>query len=173
VEAEFVMALMGHRSMLHSFVYAIARDPHLTEDILQEVAVVLWQKFAEFRAGTDFGAWARSIAWREVLSARRSEARAHRYLDETCARQILAAYERRDRSVEPASHRLALRSCLEGLGDHVRELIHCRYALKMSSRQLADRFRRSAQAVDALVYRAKKALADCVRARVAREGEGA
>src|SRR5262245_66469592 len=109
MESEFVKRLMEHRSMLHSFVYALLREPHLTEDILQEVAVVLWSKFSEFRPGTDFGAWARSIAFREVLSARRSEARAHRHLDEGVARQILAAYERRSRAVDPTSHREALR----------------------------------------------------------------
>jgi RNA polymerase sigma factor (sigma-70 family) len=94
MESEFVKRLMEHRSMLHSFVYALLRDPHLTEDILQEVAVVLWSKYSEFRPGTDFGAWARSVAYREVLSARRSEARARRYMDDACVQQILAAYQR-------------------------------------------------------------------------------
>ncbi|MBI3858399.1 MAG: RNA polymerase subunit sigma-70, partial [Planctomycetes bacterium] len=42
MESDFVKKLMEHRSMLHSFVYALLRDAHLTEDILQEVAVVLW-----------------------------------------------------------------------------------------------------------------------------------
>jgi RNA polymerase sigma-70 factor, ECF subfamily len=162
---------MEHRSMLHSFVYAIVRDPHLTEDILQQVAVVLWSKFSEFEEGTDFGAWARSVAFREILSTRRSEARAHRHLDEVCARQILAAYERRQVAVGSTSHRQALRKCLDGLGGTLRELMHCRYSLQMSSREIAQKLSKTAQAVDALVYRTRKTLSDCVRARLVDRGE--
>lgn len=171
MEASFVQRLMEHRSMLHSFVYAIVRDAHLTEDILQQVAGVLWSKFAEFREGTDFGAWARSVAFREILAARRSESRAHRHLDEACARQILAAYERRQAAVDPASHRQALRVCLDGLGGSLREMIHCRYGLGMTSREIARKFSKTAQAVDALVYRTRKSLTDCVRSRLAEEGD--
>jgi RNA polymerase sigma-70 factor (ECF subfamily) len=171
VETKFVKLLMEHRSMLHSFIYALVRDPHLTEDILQEAAAVLWTKFAEFDPGTDFGAWARGVAWREIMAARRSEARAHRHLDEACARQILAAYERRCGAVDTTSHRLALGRCLESLGGDLRELMHCRYGLDMNSRQIGERLSRTAQAVDALVYRAKKLLSDCVRSRLAGQGE--
>jgi RNA polymerase sigma-70 factor (ECF subfamily) len=166
MESEFVKRLMEHRSMLHSFVYALLRDPHLTEDILQEVAVVLWSKYSEFTPGTDFGAWARSVAYREVLSARRSEARARRYMDDACAQQILAAYQRREESVDTASHRLALRRCMGQLNSDLRDIMRCRYALSMSSREIAQKFSRTAQAVDAIVYRIKKLLSDCVRTRI-------
>lgn len=169
METRFVKLLMEHRSMLHSFIYALLRDPHLTEDVLQETAAVLWTKFPEFTPGTDFGAWARGVAWREVLAARRAEARAHRHLDEECARQILAAYERRAAEVDPSSHRAALRECLERMGAPLREIMHGRYALRLSSREPAERLSRTAQAVDALVYRAKKMLSECVRSRLSAE----
>ena len=171
MESEFVKRLMEHRSMLHSFVFAMLRDAHLTEDILQEVAVVLWSKYREFTPGTDFGAWARSVAYREVLAARRSEARAHRYMDESCAQEILAAYERREQTVDTATHRRALRRCMGQLNSDLREMMRCRYALSMSSREIAAKFSRTAQAVDAIVYRIKKLLSDCVRSRLVESGE--
>ena len=62
MDAQFVKLLMEHRSLLHSFIYALVRDVHLAEDILQEMGVVLWTKFGEFRSGSNFGAWAREIA---------------------------------------------------------------------------------------------------------------
>jgi RNA polymerase sigma-70 factor (ECF subfamily) len=171
MESEFVKRLMEHRSMLHSFVYAMLRDPHLTEDILQEVAVVLWSKYQEFKPGTDFGAWARSVAYREILSARRSEARAHRYMDEACSQEILAAYQRREETVDTATHRQALKRCMGQLNSDLREMMRCRYALSMSSRQIAAKFSRTAQAVDAIVYRIKKLLSDCVRSRLVADGD--
>lgn len=171
MESEFVKRLMEHRSMLHSFTFALVRDAHLTEDILQQVAVVLWSKYSEFRPGTDFGAWARSVAYREVLSARRSEARARRFMDDACAQEILAAYQRREETVDTASHREALRRCMGQLNPDLRDIVRCRYALSMSSREIATKFSRTAQAVDAIVYRIKKLLSDCIRTRLVADGE--
>ena len=165
-ESDFVKLLMEHRAMLHSFVYAVTRDPHATEDVLQEVSVVLWSKFSEFEPGTNFGVWARSVAYREILAARRSEMRAHRHFDDAVAQAILSAYERRSERVDATDHRDALRKCLAGIGGDLRKVIHCRYAMRMSSRDIARKFARTAQAIDALVYRGKKLLSDCVRGRL-------
>ncbi len=169
MDAEFARRLMEHRSRLHAFVYALVRDPHLTEDILQEVAVVLFEKFATFASGTDFGAWAREIAYREILSARRSEWRARRHLDVGLAQEIWKAFQRRREGFEPAAHREALRRCLAGLADGVRRVLDWRYAAGLSSEEIAGRLRRTAQAVYAMVFRTKRALADCVRRRMAGE----
>jgi len=166
-EPDFVKLLMEHRAMLHSFVYAVTRNPHTTEDVLQEVSVVLWSKFAEYQEGSNFGAWARSVAYREILAARRSEMRAHRHFDEDCAHAILAAYERRSEQVDTTTHREALRQCL---GGDLRKVIHWRYGLRLNSREIARRLARTAQAIDALIYRGKKLLSDCVRGRL--EGTG-
>ena len=169
-QTDFVKLLMEHRAMLHSFVYAILRNATTAEDVLQEVSVVLWSKFSEFQEGTNFGAWARSVAYREIRAARRSEMRAHRHFDEDCAQAILAAYERRSDAVDTTGHREALRKCMGSIGGDLRKVIHCRFALRMSSREIARRFSRTAQAVDALIYRGKRLLSDCIRGRL--EGEG-
>jgi RNA polymerase sigma-70 factor (ECF subfamily) len=170
-ESDFVKLLMEHRAMLHSFIYAVTRDSHATEDVLQEVSVVLWSKFSEFQEGTNFGAWSRSVAYREILAARRSELRAHRHFDERCAQAILAAYERRSDRVDTTDHRQALRKCLSTIGGDLRKVIHCRYGLRMNSRDIARRLARTAQAIDALIYRGKKILSDCVRGRLERQGQ--
>ena len=57
MEETFVKLLMEHRSMLHGFIYAIVRNPHLAEDAMQEVASVLWTKFGQFKQGTNIKAW--------------------------------------------------------------------------------------------------------------------
>jgi RNA polymerase sigma-70 factor (ECF subfamily) len=171
MDVEFAKRLMEHRSRLHAFVYAFVRDPHLAEDVLQEVAVVLFEKYSDFLPGSDFGAWAREIAYREILSARRAEWRARRHLDLGLAHEIWKAFQRRRTAAEPVVHREALRRCLGGLADSVRRVLDLRYAAGLSSVEIAARLRRTAQAVDAMVYRTKRALADCVRRRMAGEAE--
>jgi RNA polymerase sigma-70 factor (ECF subfamily) len=172
MDAAFAQRLMEHRARLHAFVYALVRDPHLAEDVLQEVAIVLFEKYGDFRPGTDFGAWAREIAYREIMSARRAEWRARRHLDPALALEIWTAFQRRREGPPPATQREALRRCLAGLADGVRRVLDWRYAAGLSSGEIAARLRRSAQAVDAMVYRTKRSLADCVRRRLAGEVGG-
>jgi DNA-directed RNA polymerase specialized sigma24 family protein len=98
--------------------------------------------------------------------------RAHRHFDDACAHAILDAYERRSSTVNTTGHREALRQCLGSIGGDLRKVIHWRYALRMTSREIARRLTRSSQAVDALVYRGKKLLSDCVRGRLEGQAEG-
>lgn len=171
MEAQFVKLLMEHRSRLQSFVHALLRDPHLTEDVLQEMAVVLWEKFADFRPGSDFAAWARDVAYREIMSARRQEWRARRPLSEAFARAIWTAYQRR-RDVDvppPTEQREALRRCLDRLDEGLRRVLDWRYAGGRSSEEIGAKLKRTAQAVDAMIYRSKRALEACVKRRLAED----
>ncbi len=167
MDDRFLRLLMQHRQALHSFVHGLIRDAHMTEDVMQEAAVVLWKKFADFESGTNFGAWAREIAYREVLRHRRREWKAHKHLDEEVVQNILAAYRRREEGLAPADHRDALRNCLEELGGSPRDVIELRYRQGLSSSQVASQLQRTPGAVDAIAYRTKMRLADCVRRRLA------
>jgi len=48
---------------------------------MQEVSVVLWKKFADFREGAGFPAWALGVARFEALAWRRDKARDRLVLD--------------------------------------------------------------------------------------------
>jgi len=170
MDEQFVKLLMEHRSMLHGFIYAIVRNPHLAEDAMQEVATVLWTKFGQFRQGTNFGAWARAVAYREVVALLRKEKKATKHLTEPAARQLMEAYERRQEHVDVADHREALRTCVDELTDDLRKLLSWRYEQRLTSAQIGERLKRSTQAVNSLVYRTKNALADCVQKRLAVAG---
>ena len=132
------------------------------------MAVVLWEKFGEFRPGSDFAAWARDVAYREIMSVRRAEWRARRPLHESFARAIWTAYQRRrDVDPPPAEKHEALRRCLDKLEGGLRRVLDWRYASGLSSGQIGAQLRRTAQAVDAMVYRTKRSLEDCVKRRLA------
>jgi RNA polymerase sigma-70 factor (ECF subfamily) len=170
MEETFVKLLMEHRSMLHGFIYAIVRNPHLAEDAMQEVASVLWTKFRRFEQGTNFGAWARAVAYREVISLLRKEKKAARHLTEPAARQLMEAYERRQERVDVTGHREAPRSCASEPKDDLRKVLSWRYEERMTSAQIGERLKRSTQAVNSLIYRTKNALADCVQKRLSVAG---
>ena len=71
-----------------------------------------------------------------------------------------------EEAVDTATHRQALRRCMGQLNSDLRDIMRCRYAMSMSSREIAQKFSRTAQAVDAIVYRLKKLLSDCIKTRL-------
>ena len=58
----FIGHVMEHQRELYAFILSML--PNLTEadDVLQETNMVLWRKREEFEPGTNFGAWARTVA---------------------------------------------------------------------------------------------------------------
>jgi RNA polymerase sigma-70 factor, ECF subfamily len=97
----------------------ILMDPHAADDVLQEAAVVAWQKRAEFAPGSSFGAWvgqiARNISLRHRESRRRRQSAAIDLVDEPAS--TLAAGGGPDaRDATPADLASAGREMLERLG---------------------------------------------------------
>ena len=59
---EFVRLLTDHQDARRAFVYSFLPNHPEVKDLMQEINVVLWGKRAQFRRGTNFGAWARTVA---------------------------------------------------------------------------------------------------------------
>ena len=72
---QFLHDFLTHRRMLHAFILSLTSDYAVAEDIFQEVSTVLWRKYENYTQGTNFGAWAREVAYREVLSTRKKLSR--------------------------------------------------------------------------------------------------
>jgi DNA-directed RNA polymerase specialized sigma24 family protein len=45
----FLELFLAHRDGLYAFIRLMVRDPDLTGDLLQEVSLVLWEKFGGWR----------------------------------------------------------------------------------------------------------------------------
>ena len=69
----FSRLLTANHSRLRAFIYALVHDHHHTDDLMQEVAVVLWKRYDTFEEGTNFAAWAMKIARYTVLNWRRAQ----------------------------------------------------------------------------------------------------
>ncbi|RYD34105.1 MAG: hypothetical protein EOP86_11750, partial [Verrucomicrobiaceae bacterium] len=78
---------------LRAFIGSVLRDPHAREDVFQEVSRTLWQKFDEFDLSRSFRAWARGIAGRKMLEARRRNARFPLLFPPETVEVILGAFD--------------------------------------------------------------------------------
>jgi RNA polymerase sigma-70 factor (ECF subfamily) len=144
------------------FDYIFSLLPHYSdaEDVFQRTSIVLWQKFADFRPGSSFLAWACRVAFYEVQNFRRTARR-----DRLRFNDALLAQLADERDVAPEGRRLRrdlLLDCIAGLTADQRELLRRAYQGPTSIRQLAEELHRSAQTIYNRLNHIRRALFECV-----------
>lgn len=161
-----VRQLLKHRTLLQAYLFAIVRDPHLTEDLFQEVSVILLEKSSDLGEVRDFWALAREVARREALAALRKRGRSHACLSP----QALDAVERgfQDVSLHEADRRDSLARCVEKLPGPWRRMVELRYWTNLSVSDVAARLSKTQNTVSVTLNRIRIQLADCVRQRLRR-----
>lgn len=169
IPAEFTGLFIRHRAMLSAYVLTLVRDPGRAEDILQDVAMNLMEKFKSFD-GRDFGGWARTVARWHVMNHWRGEFRYQRALKEKVVDLLDEQYhECETRYGNWEAHKEALYRCLEALGETARRMLEMRYVDGLALAGIAKRIGKRAGAVQMTLTRTKDRLADCVRRRLAIE----
>jgi RNA polymerase sigma-70 factor (ECF subfamily) len=157
---------LGQADALRGFILGLAGgDWHLTEDVFQEVFLVVDRRAADFRPDGDFAAWTRGIALRTLLAARRR--RGHdRVFDE----RLLDTLAARAPEVDSWSdHLRAMRCCIASLPARGRQLIELRHLDDLPPPAIARRVGWSLNAVHVALSRLRRRLRRCVAARM-REG---
>jgi RNA polymerase sigma-70 factor (ECF subfamily) len=162
--SDFLRLFLAHQDEIHAFIYALVRDPHLSQDVLQDVALVLWEKFEEYDPARAFAAWARGIAINKVRQQREKDRR----LPAPASEEVLAALARAFDATEAAAapEQDALQACLEELPSGSRRLLELRYEMSLSLAQVSERVARTVAATQKALSRIRIALQQCVRERI-------
>jgi DNA-directed RNA polymerase specialized sigma24 family protein len=79
---EFARLFSRHARRIYGFILTLVFSHQDAEEVFQNTSVVLWDKFAEFQAGTNFFAWASKVAYYEVLNLMKSQRRSHTFSHE-------------------------------------------------------------------------------------------
>jgi RNA polymerase sigma-70 factor (ECF subfamily) len=167
---EFVKLFLRHESDVKAFIGSLVLDPHLRDDVFQEVALTLWRQMDSYDWERSFGAWARGIASRKIMQRRDQDARFPVAFSPETIQAVLDAFERTE---DAASGRLdALRECLKSLPDHSRSLLELRYERGLACEDIARQSGRSLDAVYQSLSRIRTKLEECVRQRLAGVHEG-
>lgn len=156
---ELVDALHAHRGWMLAYAFAITADRHLADDVYQEVAVVLAERWHEVPAGDGRLPWLRQVVRRKALELRR-KARRHPLLSAACAAALAEAF-----APEPepeAQLRGAVARCLARLPPDAREAVERRYRGEQDCQAIAVAIGRSVKAVYALLKRARLLLGRCL-----------
>src|SRR5436190_6739524 len=135
------------RLRLIAYIRSLSGDADLTEDIFQEVSVIVLQKAEEFTSGGDLQAWCRGIA-RNVILREREKSRRLRTFDGDRIVELVDAAFAENSGRDPLENRHSLlRGCLGMLASPSRELLQLRYDSGLPLRQVAQKLGRTESAV--------------------------
>ncbi len=167
-QTQFLRLFAEHEPALRTYIRSLLPSRGDALAVMQEVAVVLWQKFADFEGSRDFRKWAFGVARFEVLAYVRDLVRDRHVFDEALVNRLAddaaAAEPRHD------AQREALEACLQKLKPAQRELVLCAYAKGTRMDELAAQRGQTAMSLYKVLHRIRQALLECVRRQLSTEG---
>lgn len=167
--AEYVGLIGSHQASLRAFIISLMPGVDGVSDVLQETNLVLWEKRAKYQAGTNFGAWAFTIARLEVKSHRKRMRRAGLVLlDDALAESLAEQLQQRhaDQAEESEQRLGALENCLSRLSDDQRELVEHRYYSESNLADFAERCGRPVESLRVSLVRIRAALRKCIASEI-------
>ena len=159
-----------NQGVLKGYVLGLVPEFASAEDVLQEVFLTVTAKANQFEEGSNFVAWARSIARFKVMAhwrARRGEPQA-------LSNEVLESLAASAPEVEPeeqTERERALKGCLAKLSPTVRELVELRYAQEHKPAEIARIKNWTPEAVYVALSRARAALRACLQKQLALSGK--
>ena len=173
---EFIAQLAAHQRRLYQYIFTLLPREHDADNVMQDTLMVLWQKFEQFDAATNFFAWAKRVAYLQTQNYRRRNSRLITVLADNVFEEIASRIESHSDVLQARQD--AIVRCAERLGpaDHV--LLNLRYLPGATIKSIARQLGRPANSVRTSLAQIRRALWECVRAEIvavetyqAKEGE--
>lgn len=167
--ASVVSLLTKHQPDLWAYVITLMPGDPDAADVLQKVNLVLWTKQSTFKPGTNFRAWAFSVARFEVLAHLKKRKREGLVLFDEELMDTVA--EEAPQALAPGDAKLAaLEKCLQKIRPQDRALLDHRYKSNRGLSEFAERVGRSVSALSVTLHRLRAGLRQCVKEQLS-EGE--
>lgn len=159
--SRFLRLFMASEPALRAFVRSLVPTLADSNDVMQEVAIVLWQKFGEYETTEDFRRWSFTVAKWKVLSWQRDRMRDRHVFGVETTELLAEAAEAKSEHLE--AQREALRDCLGKLPSAQRELVSHAYGEQARIDELALRIGVTAMSLYKKLHRIRALLIDCTR----------
>lgn len=162
--SQFLRLYAEHEAALHTFVRSMLRTREEASEVLQDVIVILWQRFA---SAQDFKKWAFGVARLEVLKFLQTRARDRHVFDDDLVNRLADDAI----ALEPRhlTQREALDACLQKLPAAQREMVLAAYTKDTRMDDLATRRGQTPMSLYKLLHRIRQVLLECVRRTLAQE----
>jgi RNA polymerase sigma-70 factor, ECF subfamily len=171
---QFLEAFLKYEADVRAFIAALVRNRQDSDDVFQETALTLWQKYDEYDPQRPFAAWAKGVAVKKVLQCRTRSGRVPTPFSPETISTIVDALERNEPKRPQWSTAVdALEKCAETLPEQHREILGLRYTQGWSIIQIAERLGNTPTALAMTFSRIRARLYDCVQQRLGRSEERA
>jgi RNA polymerase sigma-70 factor (ECF subfamily) len=164
----FLHHFLECEAALRGFIATVIGQASDREDVLQEIALRLWQLYDRYDAARPFTPWALGVAARRTKEECRKSARRPAPLDPAEVERMAVAFEEMSADESGDVH-AALTECLTALPESSALLIRGRYFQRRGIEDLASSSGLTAAAVYQTLCRLRRKLADCIRQRLRRE----
>lgn len=160
-DEDFVQLLVKHEPEIRAFIRASLPSPHYVKEVMQNVSLVAWRKFADLEnPTTDFARWTCVIARYEIMKFRRGLARDRFVLDDNL---LLKLCEEGEAEVSLRARQInQLERCVEKLPKERREFVMEAYAPGVSIKSMAERRGKKPDALYQLLRRIRGELESCI-----------
>lgn len=164
-QEEFVRLLNDAHALLLRYVMSLLGNRHDAEDVLQRASVVMWRRFATFEPGTDFIAWATTVAFYEVRNFQRVTGRCRLEFDDELMHML--AVERVEHVRQWSRRTEALELCVEKLDPANRALVEAVYTEGKPAHEVARQQGCATKTIYNKISFIRRVLAECVQRRLA------
>lgn len=160
-DKRFFQLYVTHQRSIYAFIMANVRNFNDANDIMQEVAMVMWQKFDTLESQNEgFLGWgiviARNQLYRYFTRARKTRL----VFDETLLNEIENQCAEKLKTCP--DHIYALQRCLSGLNESHRQLLMMKFGQQQTIAAIAEKVKRSSSAVYKMISRIHTALQRCI-----------
>jgi RNA polymerase sigma factor (sigma-70 family) len=167
----FEVLAKQHEPMLLAYIRSLVSDHKLAEDIAQQSFLIAYRKIGSLKDPEAFPAWLRGIARLEALSAMRRREREFP-VEPDVLQQLDEAYRvfEQQRPTETWEERFHLvEECYQRLPEALQTVCRLHYFEGRKAWQIAESLSLNLNAILKRLERARNALRDCVRSKLADE----
>jgi RNA polymerase sigma-70 factor (ECF subfamily) len=158
---QLVGLLLRHHRRIYGFILTLVPNLSDADDLMQETAFVMCRLFHEFEPGSNFIAWAITIARNQIISFRKKQ-RSHSKMKfaEDVMEELADLTSEKIVDIDKRAH--ALEECMTKLQEGDRKLIETRYEKGVKVRQIAQETGRPEQGLYKSMARIHNSLRLCV-----------
>jgi len=165
---DFVRCWTQHQNEVARYLHSMVPRAADAAEILQDVSVLLWEKWDQYDQSRPFVPWAIRFAYLEVLKWRQKHAREKLVFSESLLEQIHTRHEEEAPVME--ARRKALEGCLEKLNEQQRKWVALRYGAYGSIKASAEKTGVSMHKLYYALEKIRAQLLDCVEQALRKEG---
>ena len=164
--AEFADLLRANQGRLYGFIHALVRNLDDADDLFQQSAIILWNKFSGYDRSRSFFSWACGVARFEIANFLRARGRKKLYLSDDLNLMLIETAGQMEAD-EMEDRREALGGCIEKLRESDRQLVHECYRVEEDVSKVAERMGRSSHSVYNSLRRIRHSLFECIERTLA------